>query len=122
MKLNTPNVNATYRCRTTVVCLGFVLGFIIILGRLVFLQVILAEEGADRARRQHHKSITLHPDRGLIVDRNGTPLTLNIDVPSLYATPASITNPSEVARKLAPVVDIPSRTLTKQLSKDHPFV
>ena len=64
----------------------------------------------------------LEAHRGVIVDRSGKPLALNVDLPSVYAMPQTVQNPSRVAKKLSRVLDISSSSLKKRLKKDQPFV
>ena len=68
----------------------------------------------QRARQQHEKIITLNSNRGAILDRQGKPLALNLDVPSVYATPSSLDNPARVARQLAQVLGVPREPLEKR--------
>ncbi|MDX1412416.1 MAG: hypothetical protein R3351_09685, partial [Nitrospirales bacterium] len=101
--MRTPNqgISNTCRYRSAMVCLAFLVGFAIIFVRLFFLQVIEAEEGADQARKQHYTSMMLQANRGVIVDRNGKPLALNVDLPSVYAIPQRVQKHAMVANKLS---------------------
>ncbi|UCE64396.1 MAG: stage V sporulation protein D, partial [Nitrospirota bacterium] len=122
MRPKNQDISATCRYRSAIVCLAFMVGFTIIFVRLFFLQVIQAEQGADQARKQHYTSVMLEANRGVIVDRSGKPLALNVDLPSVYAMPQTIQNPSRVAKKLSRLLDIPSSSLRKRLKKSQPFV
>ncbi len=122
MRTNSQDISTTCRYRSAIVCLAFMVGFTIIFVRLFFLQVIQAEQGADQARKQHYTSVMLEANRGVIVDRRGKPLALNVDLPSVYAMPQTIQNPARVAKKLSRLLDIPSSTLRKRLKKSQPFV
>ena len=122
MRRNSPDISTTCRYRSAIVCLVFMVGFTAIFVRLFFLQVIQAEQGADQARKQHHTSIMLEANRGLIVDRNGKPLALNMEVPSVYAMPPSVQNPTQVVKKLSGLLDIPSSVLGNRLKKSQSFV
>ena len=90
MRRNSQDMSTTCRYRSAIVCLAFMVGFTIIFVRLFFLQVIQAEQGADQARKQHYTSVMLEANRGVIVDRGGKPLALNVDLPSVYAMPQTI--------------------------------
>ena len=103
-------------------CFALMVGFVVIFVRLFFLQVIQAEEGADRARNQHHRSMMVEANRGIITDRNGKPLALNVEVPSVMADPTSISNPRLVAKKLAKALRIPISDIRKKLRKKDNFV
>ena len=102
--------------------LCFLFGFAILLFRFFDLQVLQAETMMQRARQQHEKIITLDSNRGAIVDRQGKPLALNLDVSSVYATPSSIDNPPRVARQLAQVLGVPREPLEERLRAKRDFV
>ena len=122
MRLNSQEINSTCRYRSAILCFGLMVCFGVIFVRLFFLQVIQAEEGADRARNQHHRSMMLEANRGIIADRNGKPLALNVEVPSVVADPTSISNPRLVAKKLAKALRIPISDILEQLKKKDSFV
>ena len=102
--------------------LCFLVGFAVLLLRFFDLQVLQAETMMQKARRQHEKIITLDSTRGAILDRQGKPLALNLNVPSVYATPSSIEDPTRVARRLARVLDIPQAPLEERLRAKRDFV
>jgi cell division protein FtsI (penicillin-binding protein 3) len=104
------------------VCLSLLLGFFIIGGRLFYLQVLQAEVGAHQAQQQHQKTVVLQPDRGVIVDRQGHPLALNVEVASLYVRPLSLQDPQRTARSLAPVLQMPVAQLRDLFTRNQPFV
>ena len=102
--------------------LCFLIGFAVLLFRFFDLQVLQAETMMQKARQQHEKTITLDSNRGAIVDRQGKPLALNLDVPSVYATPSAIDDPARVARQLARVLDMPREPLEKRLRAKRDFI
>ena len=122
MRLNSQEINSTCRYRSAMLCFVLMVGFVVIFARLFFLQVIQAEEGADRARNQHHRSMRVEANRGIIADRNGKPLALNVEVPSVMADPTSISNPRLVAKKLAKALRIPISDIRKKLKRKDNFV
>ena len=111
-------VTASCRVRSAVICGVFVLGFLVIVSRLFYLQVIRAPEGAAQAKNQHFQSVVVEGDRGGIVDRHGNTLAINIEVPSVYARPSRIQRPAYVARELAPLLDVPVATLLHQVTQE----
>src|SRR6185503_11158143 len=64
-------------------------GFGVILFRLVSLQVLQAAELTARADRQHQKSVTMEGARGTVTDRHGKVFAMNVEVPSIFASPLS---------------------------------
>ena len=62
--------------------------------RLVYMQVIQHEALVARAERQQKRSITLHPKRGEILDRQGRVLAYSVDADTIYAVPTGIDDPA----------------------------
>jgi len=108
--------------RRAIVCVLFLLGFLVVLVRLFDLHVLQAETMKQRAQRQHHKIVTLDSSRGAILDRQGRALALNLDVPSVYASPVSVKNPRMVARRLSQVLEVPRPLLEQRLRGNREFV
>ncbi len=98
------------------------MGFVLIGFRLFYLQVLQAEVGSHQAKQQHQKTVVVQPDRGVIVDRQGHPLALNVEVASLYVRPSSLKDPQRIARTLAPVLHMPMTQLRDLFTRNQPFV
>ncbi len=113
MSVPTQDIHPVCKMRSGIVCLSLLLGFALIGGRLFYLQVLQSDAGAHEVQRQHQKSMMVQSDRGVIVDRHGHPLALNVDVPSVFVSPKSLRNPKEIARVLAPVLDMRVAQLRK---------
>lgn len=111
-----------YRGRRVVAALLLMLGFAMVLYRLFTLQVLQAAELAVKAERQHRKAVTLEGERGTIYDRRGKALALNVEVPSVFGIPASLENPSGVARDLARVLPVRADEIEKKLKQERSFV
>jgi len=90
----------------TVLCAGWILCFGLLFARMVELQVVRAGALARLAVRQQIESVSLPGRRGLIVDRVGRPLAMNVEVDSVYAVPRAIDNPAEFARRVGPVLGL----------------
>src|SRR5687768_8707811 len=95
-----------YRSRRIIAALALMLGFAIILLRLFSLQILQAAELTAKADRQHQKAVAMEGARGTIYDRQGKVLAINMDVPSVFGVPASLDNPSGVARDVARVLRV----------------
>lgn len=100
----------------------FGLCFCAILIRLVIVQIFQHAYLRDLAERQYSRNITLHPERGRILDRHGRVLATSVPVPSAYAMPQDIDNPDAVARQVAEVLGQPLATVKHQLTSTSPFV
>lgn len=65
--------------------------------RLAYLQVGQRDVLVERARRQHQRTVELHPKRGDILDRHGRVLAWSVDSDTIYAVPAEIAEPEATA-------------------------
>jgi cell division protein FtsI (penicillin-binding protein 3) len=101
-------------------CCGTLAGAV--LGRAVLIQVIGDSRLETMARRQFQSKVLIRPRRGLIMDRNGEPLAVNIDAKSLAANPAKIQNRRTLARLLSKATDISYAKLLKKLKENREFV
>ncbi len=90
--------------------------------RLVFIQAVHAPRLAGLAERQHVVRVRLAPDRGIVYDRNMTPLTDNLTVRSACAYPSEIESPRSVARSLARTLGGSYDRYLSKLSEEKNFV
>jgi len=104
----------------------FILGLIIV-SRLFFLQIIRSGFYKKKAEAFRYMEQNVSAERGLIKDVKGRDLALNIESYLLYAVPAEIKNPENVARSLAPFLNIKDeegnefRVLKDKLSRKADF-
>jgi cell division protein FtsI (penicillin-binding protein 3) len=110
------------RSRRYVMLVLLFCGFGIILFRLVTLQVLQTAELTAKADRQHQKTVSFEGARGMVSDRHGKVLAMNMEVPSVFGVPTSLESPSTVARHLSPVLHIRSDELERKLRQDKSFV
>ncbi len=94
----------------------------LVLSRLFYFQVLKGEEYKKIALKQHQLHIKLEAKRGLIYDRNGEPLTVNLPVESFFAIPESVKNVNLVARSFAGSSRLAFKNLRYRLKTDHNFV
>ncbi|MGQ0809720.1 MAG: peptidoglycan D,D-transpeptidase FtsI family protein [Nitrospiraceae bacterium] len=111
-----------YRGRRVVAALAFIAGFAIVLVRLFNLQILQAAELTIKADRQHHKSVTLEGARGTIYDRHGKVFAINMEVPSVFGVPTFFDDPTQVARRLSPILQVRAGDIEKKLKQDRSFV
>ena len=114
----------------------FIVVFGLAVGQLVQIQVLRAEEHAERGVRQRERSIELPASRGRIYDREGDVLATSVTSATIYADPRSfvpqvrpdgITVPAagdvdRVARTLAPMLDLEVDFIEQRLRRDAHFV
>src|SRR5262249_6753154 len=108
------------RLRLVVGC--FALMFCAIVIRLAVLQVFQHGRLRDLAERQYSRQITIHPERGRILDRHGRVLATSVPVPSVYVIPQDIDDSDVAASKLAEVLGRPLAPVQDQLATVSTFV
>lgn len=95
---------------------------LLVVVRLVDLQILDHADALKQARRQQEHTVRIEARRGRILDRTGRPLAESIEVPSLYAHPAAMTDPVRAAQQIAPLVGTSVAQLQRRLSSDRSFV
>ena len=96
--------------RVAIARAALILVFVVLGARAAHLSVV-DERGAQRGDDQTERTMTLLPDRGSIVDRNGAGLALTVEAPSVYAVGREIGDPAAAARALAPILGADRRAL-----------
>lgn len=81
-----------------------VLCFLILAGRLFFIQIINHEHYAAQAKKQHWFSETLPARRGSIFASDNFPLASSQDFFLLYAEPSKVEDAPNYSKKLAPII------------------
>src|SRR6266540_706158 len=89
--------------------------FLAISGRLIMLQVLDAPSLDEAAAKQRLRTIELPGERGRIFDRDGGDLALSVPARTVYAQPRLIGDPAGTARKLAPLLGQPAKTVLGRL-------
>jgi cell division protein FtsI (penicillin-binding protein 3) len=89
--------------------------FLAISSRLIVLQVFDATSLDEAAAKQRLRTIELPGERGRIFDRDGGDLALSVPARTVYAQPRLIGDPAGTARRLAPLLHQPARTILGRL-------
>ena len=76
--------------RISIAAGALALGLLVIFARLVHLTVVQGDALAEQATGQHHKIVTVEPQRGAIVDRNGRRLAFSIGAESIGVHPSKL--------------------------------
>ncbi|MFD1677324.1 stage V sporulation protein D [Alicyclobacillus fodiniaquatilis] len=104
--------------RRLVLLLLVLLGAILVLvGRLVFVQLIQSSWLSGEAKKTWDRKIELSGIRGSILDDDGQPLTYTASAPSIIAVRAQVKDKAGTAKALAPILKMPEGTILKQLEK-----
>lgn len=95
----------------------FILGFSLII-RLGYLQVVRGKELEKRALEQWSKSVDIKSERGIIYDRTGKKLAININGYSVWAFPERIKDAHQTALKLAELLYMDEELVYEKITAD----
>jgi len=109
------------KMRLITIMLVFLVLFIALLSRAFQLQVLSGEELQKLARRQHTATLSLHPERGMIYDRNGEKLAISVLADSVCADPGRISNPAGASRRIASLLNLRREEVLKKISEPKSF-
>jgi cell division protein FtsI (penicillin-binding protein 3) len=101
---------------------GCVLIAALVIGRAVQIQIIGNDRLDNMTQRQFSSHVLIRPRRGIITDRNGEPLAVNVERQSLAADPSRIQNRKTLARLLSKATNISYSRLLSRLKGKREFV
>jgi len=102
----------------------FILGmafWLVLILRLFYIQVLNSGFYQQKASKQTLLTINLPAERGIIYDRNGERLALNLPCESFFAVPDSIRNPDVTAYKLSSVLNKSASAIKQDFLKPTQF-
>lgn len=117
-------LGVTYRKRMLVLFLAFLLISMSLTGRLGYIQLVRGDDLAKTAEEMRMHEIQVQPRRGKILDRNGQPLALSVNVDTVYASPFMIKEKDRpaAAHLLATILHVDEASLLARLSQNVGFV
>lgn len=92
-----------------------------VVGRLVYMQVVKADEWSAAATAQRTRDIRITPRRGTIYDREGEVLALSSAAKTIIANPRQVKDAGVTAQRLAEVTGGDSKTYLEALNRDSGF-
>jgi cell division protein FtsI (penicillin-binding protein 3) len=110
-----------FRFRIATLLAMFLVLFCVLVFRAFHLQIMTGKTYKNLAEKQHNKALQLHPERGIIFDRNGEKLAASILADSVFADPSKIDNVDEAAAQLAAVTGQPKKAIAQQITKSKNF-
>lgn len=110
------------RLRAGIVGAFFLIALAAISAQAVHLHVFQGAWLSERAAQEYEKAMVVPGKRGAITDRNGNPLAVSIESPSIAAYPRQIGDRRTAARQLAKVLGESPRTVAKRLDPKRTFV
>ncbi|HEU5064099.1 MAG TPA: penicillin-binding protein 2 [Solirubrobacterales bacterium] len=100
---------------------AFLLCFLLIVGRALWLQGVQGASLASQAAYQQTEVVTVPGLRGDLLDRRGNKLAASEDAATIYATPYQVQNPPRAAERLAPILDQPKGEVLEALTAEGGF-
>lgn len=120
--MHVPEPTAHFVRRTRLILVFFWLGLVAVGLRAAQLQIDQHVHLTQLAQDQYLNTVKIPARRGHIYDRNGTPLAVSVEVPSVFANPAAIDDAKAVARRLAPILGLNEKVLHDKLASERYFV
>lgn len=114
--MRTPNKSIKNRLRFALGVIVLIVAFLT--WKLFYIQVYKNDELQKGALEQWTKGIDIKSDRGVIYDRNGKKLAVNIPAYTVWATPADIKDPELVAKEIADLLLMDENEVLEKLKKD----
>jgi cell division protein FtsI (penicillin-binding protein 3) len=109
------------RWRITAAFTAWIVVFALLGVRLFDLQVLHAHTLQRLAIRQHLESLKLPGRRGVILDRTGARLAVNVASDSIYAVPRAIPDAEAFAREVAPSLHLSPAEVLARLRSGGPY-
>lgn len=100
---------------------GFLLCFLVIVGRAFWLQGVQGSTLASEASSQQTEAVVVPGLRGDLLDRRGNKLAASEDAATIFATPYQVKDPPAAAARLAPILDEPKSEVLEALTVESGF-
>ena len=100
---------------------GFLLCFLVIVGRAFWLQGVQGGALASEAISQQTETVTVPGLRGSLLDRSGNELAASEDAATIFATPYQVKNPPKAAEKIASILDLDRAEVLESLTAEGGF-
>ncbi|MGD8702012.1 MAG: penicillin-binding protein 2, partial [Desulfosarcina sp.] len=115
---------ATKRTRLRAGIIGalFMLALLAVGAQAVRLHVFKGAWLSERASKEYERAMVVQGKRGAIFDRNGSPLAVSIDSPSIAAYPRRIEDRKAASDQLARTLGQPQRRVYNKLTPKRSFV
>jgi cell division protein FtsI (penicillin-binding protein 3) len=100
---------------------GFLLCFLMIVGRAFWLQGVQGAQLASEASYQQTEVVTVPGLRGTMLDRHGQALAASEDAATIFATPYQVKKPTQAADKLATILGEDPAKVLESLTEESGF-
>lgn len=117
-------VSISMKKRISFIFLMVALFLSLLVVRLAWIQLIQGKELQAKAIDSRLRNIDIKAKRGIIYDRNGSPLAISVSTESVYAVPSQVRSSGrveEIAEKLAEVLELDKDKLIEKMNKKIAF-
>jgi cell division protein FtsI (penicillin-binding protein 3) len=111
------HAKTSHSIRHALVLTVFLGGFVVLAARAAYLQVFNSDFLQDQGNARHSRLVKDNSHRGMILDRNGSPLAVSTPVDSVWAHPPTLADERRSWPRLAAAVGMSTRELSQLLSK-----
>lgn len=92
------------KLRIKLVFACFLIAFLLVVGKAIKVQIIDGEKLIAQSKNQFFRESTVFPRRGMIYDRNGHPLALNIQTYSIFTIPRNLNSDMSELNQLSSII------------------
>jgi cell division protein FtsI (penicillin-binding protein 3) len=110
-------VKSRHPVRNAIVLLFFMGGLVLLAARAVYLQVLSSDFLQSQGNARHLRLVKDNSHRGMILDRNGSPLAVSTPVDSVWAHPPTLAEARGKWPRLAALLGMSTRDLARLLRK-----
>ncbi len=107
--------------RAIILSTAIAFGFIAVIFRLVDIMLFNHEWFSAKAKFQQIRKEVIPVKRGIIFDRRGRELAINLDTESIYADPSEVASPDKVANALSERINQRPDIILAKLNTDKKF-
>lgn len=108
---------STFYKRSRFLFIIFILLFVAILIKLLYIQIWQYESLNDKALQTWNRQLPERVERGLILDRNGEVLVTNQLQPAVYVMPGQVTDQARLISELTKWSGLPQEVVTKEVTR-----
>lgn len=110
------------RKRAVIINTAIGFGFFIVLLRLADIMLVNHGRFYERAKMQQIKGENIQVRRGVIFDRHGREMAVNLELESLYCDPLEVAFPEKSAEAISTITGKPSKAILSRLTSEGRFV
>ena len=114
--------NARYRICCAFLRIVVIAGFLLIIGKAFYLQVVEHPVWLERSQAQAEAKLNVPNYRGSIYDSRGRLMAFSVPQASLFADGKYVKDPKQVASRLAPIIGESVEALQKKLESRRRFM